>query len=366
MHFGLNEDQQSICTSVRRFLVRAGELKPAEACYHEGTGDAVWAGLATELGLGGLLVEEAFGGMGLSVVTLAAVMEELGRVVAPGPLLATALGAMALGEAPASAAAQKWLPLIAEGSATAALACEPDGRGAVRWWREGDSIRVEGRAGQVIEGGNASVIVVAAAGDGGTLLVAVTPSDAGVEVRSRPTMDRTRTLASVSVDLTLTEADLLVGPDGGSAALARVLQRGAILLAAESLGGAQRCMDISVEYAKVRVQFGRPIGSFQAIAHKCADMLVKVESARSAVLYAAWAGDTGGDDLASVASVAKSYAGEAYFRVAGSMIQVMGGIGFTWEHEAHLHFKRAQASRRLLGSTEEHREQLAAMLLDEA
>jgi alkylation response protein AidB-like acyl-CoA dehydrogenase len=179
-------------------------------------------------------------------------------------------------------------------------------------------------------------------------------------------MDRTRNLAMLEVNTSVTEEAVIVGAEGGAAALARVLQRGAILLAAEALGGAQRCMDIAVEYAKVRVQFGRPIGSFQSIAHKCADMLVKVESARSAVLYAAWAADSGGDDLLSVSSLAKSYAAEAYYRVAGSMIQVMGGIGFTWEHEAHLHFKRARASQQLLGSTEHHREQLAAMLLDEA
>jgi len=366
MHFGLNDDQQSICTSVRRFLVRSGELKAAEACYEEGTGAAIWAGLSTELGLGGLLVGEEFGGMGLDLVTLSSVMEELGRVVAPGPLLATALGAMALGEGPKSAAAAAWLPQIAEGSVAAALAYEPDGRAGLRWWLEEGRIRLEGRAGQVIEGAAAGLLVVAARGDAGTLLVALTPDHEGVEVVNRPTMDRTRNLAMLEVNTSVTEEAVIVGAEGGAAALARVLQRGAILLAAEALGGAQRCMDISVEYAKVRVQFGRPIGSFQSIAHKCADMLVKVESARSAVLYAAWAADSGGDDLLSVSGLAKSYAAEAYYRVAGSMIQVMGGIGFTWEHEAHLHFKRARASQQLLGSTEHHREQLAAMLLDEA
>lgn len=366
MHFGLNDDQQSICTSVRRFLVRSGELKPAEQCYEEGTGDQIWAGLATELGLGGLLVGESFGGMGLDLVTLAAVMEELGRVVAPGPFLATTLGAMALGEGATSAAAATWLPQIAEGSVAAALAYEPDGRAGLRWWLEEGRIRIEGRAGQVIEGAAAGVLVMAARGEAGTILVALTPDHEGVEVVNRPTMDRSRNLAMLEVNTSVSEEAVVVGASEGAAALARVLQRGAVLLAAEALGGAQRCMDISVEYAKVRVQFGRPIGSFQSIAHKCSDMLVKVESARSAVLYAAWAADTGGDDLASVASIAKAYSGDAYYRVAGSMIQVMGGIGFTWEHEAHLHFKRARASQQLLGSSEQHREQIAALLLDEA
>jgi alkylation response protein AidB-like acyl-CoA dehydrogenase len=273
---------------------------------------------------------------------------------------------MALGEGPKSAAAAAWLPQLAEGSVAAALAYEPDGRAGLRWWLEEGRIRLEGRAGQVIEGAAAGLLVVAARGEAGTLLVALTPDHEGVEVVNRPTMDRTRNLAMLEVNTSVTEEAVIVGAEGGAAALARVLQRGAILLAAEALGGAQRCMDIAVEYAKVRVQFGRPIGSFQSIAHKCADMLVKVESARSAVLYAAWAADSGGDDLLSVSSLAKSYAAEAYYRVAGSMIQVMGGIGFTWEHEAHLHFKRARASQQLLGSTEHHREQLAAMLLDEA
>jgi alkylation response protein AidB-like acyl-CoA dehydrogenase len=380
VQFDLTEDQAAIRNSLRRFLQASGgpglafaASDPARAAGDETLPPRVWRGLVEELGLGAMLVAEEAGGIGLDHVALAGVMEELGRVVAPGPFLSTALGAIALGAAAASPAAGHWLPGIAEGRVTAAFGHEPHERGPhagqpLRYGRAGGVLTLQGTVGAVIEGAAADLLVLAVDGPDGPTLVALAADTPGLTVTTLPTLDLTRRLAVVEATAVVADSDTWLAAPGpaGEALRADTLRRGAIALAAESLGGAQRCMDLSVDYARTRVQFGRVIGSFQSIAHKCADMLVKVETARSAVLHAAWAAQTGGDDLATVAALAKATAAEAYFRVAGSMIQVHGGIGFTWEHEAHLHFKRARSSLELLGSTAAHREAIAAMLLDVA
>ena len=209
----------------------------------------------------------------------------------------------------------------------------------------------------VIDGANADLVLVAGRTDNGVSLFAVDAGAAGMTATPLATMDQTRKQARLEFASTPAR---LVGDDGGAApVLARTLDLAAVALAAEQVGGAQRCLDMAVEYAKTRIQFGRPIGSFQAIKHKCADMLLEVESAKSAAYYAGWAAAEDSEELPVVASLAKSYCSEAYFHAAAENIQIHGGIGFTWEHDAHLYFKRAKSSELMLGDPSYHRELLA-------
>jgi alkylation response protein AidB-like acyl-CoA dehydrogenase len=209
----------------------------------------------------------------------------------------------------------------------------------------------------VLDGNVANLLVVAARTPAGLSLFAVEGDAPGLTRTPLATMDQTRKQARLEL---AGVAGQLIGADGGaSAGLSRTLDLAAVALAAEQVGGAQRCLDMSVEYAKERVQFGRPIGSFQAIKHKCADMLLEVESAKSAAYYAGWAAAESSDELPVVASLAKAYCSDAYFHAAAENIQIHGGIGFTWEHDAHLYFKRAKSSELLLGDPTYHRELLA-------
>jgi alkylation response protein AidB-like acyl-CoA dehydrogenase len=209
----------------------------------------------------------------------------------------------------------------------------------------------------VLDGHVADLLLVAARSAEGVSLYAVAKGAPGLSVESLSTMDQTRKQAKVTLANT---PGTLVGAAGtGWATLTKMLDKAAIALAAEQVGGAQKVLDMSVEYAKVRVQFGRPIGSFQAIKHKCADMLLEVESAKSAAYYAMWAASEDNDEVPVVASLAKAYCSDAYFHAAAENIQIHGGIGFTWEHDAHLYFKRAKTSELLLGDPTYHRELLA-------
>jgi len=217
----------------------------------------------------------------------------------------------------------------------------------------------------VLDGHCADLLVVAARREGSTetddvSLLAIPASTAGVERRALPTLDQTRRLAALRLDEVRVPRSMLLGEEGGAAApLRRTLDLAAVALAAEQVGGAQRCLDLAVEHAKSRVQFGRPIGSFQAIQHKCADMLLLVESARSASQWAACVAAEDPDQLALAASLAKAYCSEAYFRCAAECLQIHGGVGFTWEYDVHLHLKRAQGSQVFLGDPAWHRERVA-------
>ena len=209
----------------------------------------------------------------------------------------------------------------------------------------------------VVDGNNADLVLVAGRTDKGVSLFAVEGNAAGMTATPLATMDQTRKQARIEFASTPAR---LVGEEGAaSPVLSRTLDLAAVALAAEQVGGAQRCLDMAVEYAKTRIQFGRPIGSFQAIKHKCADMLLEVESAKSAAYYAGWAAAEDSEELPVVASLAKSYCSEAYFHAAAENIQIHGGIGFTWEHDAHLYFKRAKSSELMLGDPSYHRELLA-------
>jgi alkylation response protein AidB-like acyl-CoA dehydrogenase len=366
LNFAFSEEQEELRRSVRRFL----EDKSPEAEVRrlmetaEGYDPAVWDQMAQQLGLQGLAVPEEYGGHGFTYVELIVVLEEMGRALLCAPYFATvALAANALLASGDDAAKKEFLPGIASGDTIATLAFTED---SGRWDEEGitmeatkagDGWTLSGHKMFVLDGHVAKLIIVAARAGGAVSLFAVDGSAKGLTRTPLSTMDQTRKQARLEFSGTPAR---LVGAEGqGWQVLSKVLDLAAVALAAEQVGGAQRVLEMSVEYAKVRVQFGRPIGSFQAIKHKCADMLLEVESAKSAAYYAGWAAAEDNDELPVVASLAKAYCSDAYFHAAAENIQIHGGIGFTWEHPAHLYFKRAKSSELMLGDPYYHRELLA-------
>jgi len=366
MQFTFTEEQEQLRGFVRQFL----EEKSNEATVRElmetesGYDPDVWAQMAEQLGLQSLMIPEAHGGQGYSWIEMVVVLEEMGRALLCAPFFSTAvLASSALMLSGDEAAAAAHLPGMASGELIATVAMtEPNGK-----WTEdgitataeasGDSWSLNGTKSYVLDGHTAGLIIVAARTAAGVSLFAVDGDADGLTRTALSTMDQTRKQASLEMS---NVAGTLIGTDGeGWSVLERVLDRAAVALAAEQVGGAQMVLDMAVEYAKVRVQFGRPIGSFQAIKHKCADMLLEVESAKSAAYYAAWCAAEDNDELPAMASLAKSYCSEAYFHATAENIQIHGGIGFTWEHPAHLYFKRAKSSELLFGDPTYHRELLA-------
>jgi len=372
VNFAFSEEQEELRRSVRRFLEDKSPSTEVRRLMEttEGYDPKVWSQMGNELGLQSLHIPEAYGGQGYSFVELVVVLEEMGRALLCAPYFASVcLAANAILNAGTEEQKQALLPGIASGETIATLAfTEPSGK----WDASGITMestpdgsggyRLSGTKMFVLDGHTAGLIVVAArsAGSGGTEGISfftVDGSAPGLTRTALPTMDQTRKQAKLEFS---NVAATLLGEEGaGWAALSKTLDQVAVCLAAEQVGGAQKCLDMSVEYAKVRIQFGRPIGSFQAIKHKCADMLLEVESSKSAAYYAGWAAAEDNDELPVVASLAKSYCSEAYFHAAAENIQIHGGIGFTWEHDAHLYFKRAKSSEILFGDHTYHRELLA-------
>jgi len=366
MNFGFSEEQEELRRSVRRFLEDKSPVSEVRRLMEttEGFDPAVWDQMANQLGLQALAIPEEYGGAGFGYVELTVVFEEMGGALLCSPYFATvALAANALLSSGDESAKKDLLPGIASGETVATLALTED---TGRWDADGVTMAATASGGEwtldghkmfVIDGHNANLVVVAARTAKGVSLFAVEGGASGMTATPLATMDQTRKQARI--EFSSTPARLL-GEDGGAAGvLARTLDLAAVALAAEQVGGAQRCLDMAVEYAKTRIQFGRPIGSFQAIKHKCADMLLEVESAKSAAYYAGWAAAEDSEELPVVASLAKSYCSEAYFHAAAENIQIHGGIGFTWEHDAHLYFKRAKSSELMLGDPSYHRELLA-------
>jgi alkylation response protein AidB-like acyl-CoA dehydrogenase len=377
MDFAFTEEQQALRRTLRQFLsIRSSSGRVRAAMASEtGYERETWERLGGELGLTALIVPEAYGGAGLGAVELSAVMEEMGRTLLCAPFFSTvALATNAILLAGGEAQKAELLPSIAEGTTTATLAfTEESGRWDARAieavaTRDGGDFVLHGTKTYVIDGHTADLIVVAArapgsAGAEGVSLFAVPAATAGVSRRALPTLDMTRKQAEIRLAGARVPASALLGEEGGAwPAIAETLDRAVVALAAEQVGGADRCLDMAVEYAKVRVQFGRPIGSFQAVKHKCADMLLRAESARSASYYAAWAAAAGAPERSTAAALAKVYCSEAYFFCAAENIQIHGGVGFTWEHDAHLYFKRARASGAMLGDAGHHRERVAQAL----
>ena len=366
MNFAFSEEQDELRTAVRRFLEDKSPETEVRRLMEttEGYDTAVWSQMADQLGLQSLTIPEEFGGSGFSYVELIVVLEEMGAALLCAPFFSTvALGANALLTSGDDSAKADLLPGIASGETIATLAFTEDsgrwdiGGVALEATPSGDGWVLNGHKSFVLDGHVANLILVVARTDAGISLFSVAGDADGLTRTPLATMDQTRKQARLEFSGTPAR---LIGTDGGAeAGLSKTLDLAAIALAAEQVGGAQRVLDASVEYAKTRIQFGRPIGSFQAIKHKCADMLLEVESAKSAAYYAAWAAAEDSDELPVVASLSKSYCSEAYFHAAAENIQIHGGIGFTWEHPAHLYFKRAKSSELLLGDPAYHRELLA-------
>ena len=366
MNFAFSEEQEELRTAVRRFLQEKSPETEVRRLMEteDGYDPAVWSQMADQLGLQSITVPEEYGGSGFSYVELIVILEEMGSALLCAPYFATvALAANALLTSGDDSAKKDLLPGLASGETIGTLAITEDNG---RWDFEGIALQASGSGGSwtldghksfVIDGHMANLILVAARTPAGLSLFAVEGGASGLTRTALPTMDQTRKQARLVFESTPAR---LIGTDGGAAdSLTKTLDLAAVALAAEQVGGAQHCLDSSVDYAKNRIQFGRPIGSFQAIKHKCADMLLEVESAKSAAYYAGWAAAEDSDELPVVASLAKSYCSEAYFHAAAENIQIHGGIGFTWEHDAHLYFKRAKSSELLFGDPAYHRELLA-------
>jgi alkylation response protein AidB-like acyl-CoA dehydrogenase len=366
INFAFTEEQEELRKTVRQFL----DAKSPEAAVREqmetenGFDPAVWSQMGEQMGLQGLIVPEEFGGSGYSYVELGIVLEEMGRSLLCAPFFSTVvLAANAIIHSGDDAAKKAHLPGIASGETIATLAfTEPSGKWdesgiTMEATQSGDSWTLSGTKMFVLDGHTANLVVVAARTGKGVSLFTVDGNASGLTRTALSTMDQTRKQAKLEfADVPAT----LLGTEGeGWNVLSTVLDLAAVGLAAEQVGGAQKVLDMAVEYAKVRVQFGRPIGSFQAIKHKCADMLLEVESAKSAAYYGMWCASEMNDELPSVASLAKAYCSEAYFHATAENIQIHGGIGFTWEHPAHLYFKRAKSSELLFGDPTYHRELLA-------
>ena len=366
MNFGFSEEQEELRSAVRRYFEDKSPSTEVRRLMEttEGYDPAVWSQMANQLGLQALTIPEEFGGAGFGYVELVVVLEEMGRALVCAPYFASvALAANALLSSGDDAAKAEYLPGIASGETIATLAyTEPSGRWDIEGielaaTKSGDDWSLTGVKSYVLDGHTASLILVAARTAAGISLFAVDGEASGLTRTALATMDQTRKQAKLEFEGV---AGRLIGEDGDAGpVLQKTLDLAAVALAAEQVGGAQRVLEMSVEYAKTRIQFGRPIGSFQAIKHKCADMLLEVESAKSAAYYAGWAAAEDNDELPVTACLAKAYCSEAYFHAAAENIQIHGGIGFTWEHDAHLYFKRAKSSELILGDPAYHRELLA-------
>jgi alkylation response protein AidB-like acyl-CoA dehydrogenase len=331
MNFDFTDDQQAIKRTANELL--AARFKPErmrELAEAERYDDDAWREMS-ELGWAGIFIDEDHGGQGLGIVELVILMEELGYALAPVPFLSNAAAGLALQFAGTDEQKERWLPGIASGEA----------RGTVGMVRDGEA--------RLVPDADTAEVILLIGFDGSTSVV-----EAGAaEIEPVETMDRTRRYARVRAD----------GgePLGGDCFAAG--DRIATALAAETVGVAQKAMEMAVEYARERKQFGRPIGSYQAVSHRCAQMLLEVEGSRSGAYYAAWCADAEPESLPAAASGAKAYSSDAGWRVCGSSLQVHGGIGFTWEHDLHFFLKRAKTNALLYGSAREHRERVAELTL---
>jgi alkylation response protein AidB-like acyl-CoA dehydrogenase len=377
MDFGFNQEQELLRATARKFFENecTSEFVRARMAEPAGVTDDFWKKLA-EQGWLGLIYAEEFDGTGLGFVDLTVLMEEMGRAVMPGPFFSTVLlGGLAIQEAGSAAQKKEWLSKISAGQAKTTLAfTEPN----ARWDAAGITASAKESGGKftltgtklfVLDAHVADVIVVAARTregkrpEEGLSLFLVPKGAKGLEVKLLPTMDQTRKLCEVTFHDVTVGADALLGAkDQAWGPLSRVLDRATVALCAEMCGGAQRVLDMTTDYAKIRVAFGKPIGSYQGVKHRAADMLVEVENAKSLTYYAAWAMDENVPEAPLAASMAKAYVSDAYRRTAGAGIQLHGGIGFTWEHDLHLYFKRAKSSEFTFGDASYHRERVAQLI----
>ena len=389
MEFAFTEEHLMIRDSAGRFLAQASDSHAVRAAMMrpDGHDPDVWQRIGQELFWPALMVPERFGGMGLGFVELAILMEQSGRFLLGSPLFATAcMATPALLMGHNEALQTQWLEAIASGNTRATLAfasvagLEADSVQAVAE-PQGDGWTVSGHYAQVIDGACADVLIIAARAPGshgaqGIRLFALPGTAPGVIATPLPTMDQTRRMARINLhQVQVNTAQQLCGPDQGWTVLRDTLLIAAIGLAAEQTGGAQQALDLTLAYIAERRQFKRTIASFQAIKHRCADMMLHVECARSAAYYAACVaqerlapdGDASvAKELELAAATAKIHASEVFFLCAAESIQLHGGVGFTWEYDPHLYFKRARASEQMLGNPALHRERIAGHLLGDS
>jgi alkylation response protein AidB-like acyl-CoA dehydrogenase len=375
LDFGFSEEQEMLRDAAKRFLADNCSTKfvrqvMADATAHDA---GFWQKLVGQ-GWPGLLIPEQYGGTNGTFLDMTVIIEEMGKALLPGPFFAAALlGAPTFIEGASDALKKEFLPKMAEGKfiATVALA-EAAGRfdaGGVelKASKKGSGYSLTGEKFFVPDAHVADAIVVAARtgggnGEDGITLLCVPSTEKGVTVTQLKTVDMTRRMCHVKFDNV--QADVVIGKEnGGWTTLRRVLDIATAGLSAEMVGTAQKALDISVDYAKTRVQFGKPIGSFQAVKHKCVDMMVSVENSRSLTYYACWTVNERVAEAATAVPMAKAYASDMAKNVTSEAIQVHGGIGFTWEHDMHLYHRRALAGEANLGNAPIHREVVARSLL---
>jgi len=372
MDFDLSKPQKLLKESAREFLSR--QCKPArvrQLMETETAYDAeLWKDIADQ-GWTGLTIPEEFGGLGLGLIELAVVSEEMGRACLPGPFLSTFFAASLIERAGSHTQKSRYLEPIATGDLRATVAQleeEADWNPhavTLKAERTNGDYKISGSKLFVPDASVADLLICVAKNGDDHLLLPVTNDAAGVALNATPSMDATRKLSKVILnDVTVSDSEIF-GADGDArGALDQAIDIATVAICAEMVGGMQWILDTTVEYAKSRQQFGRPIGSFQAIQHQCADMLLMTESARSATYYAAWS-VTEGSPLASTAvSVAKAYCSDAFREVGNRGVQIHGGIGFTWEHDLHLYYKRSKASEVMFGDATFHRERIARAVID--
>jgi len=373
MDVRFTEEQNLLRESARSLLERECSMEFVRRMIEDerGYSDALWA-RTVEMGWTGLACEERYGGAGLGLVELAVLMEETGRALMPGPLFSTAaVGTAALAIGGSDAQKAQLLPRVAAGSLRLSLAQLEDSaswsaRGIATTARSGSSAFVlSGTKRFVADAATADMFIVPALVDGEVTLFLVAAAAPGVGVDATAYTDLTRRMASVRLDDVEVSAQGVLGEVGGGwPLLQRILDRAKVALSAQMCGGAARALDISVEYAKTREQFGSPIGRFQGIQHKCADMYVLLESSRSATYYAAWSIDNDEADAHRSACLAKAYCSDAFSKITADAIQIHGGFGFTWESDCHLYYKRAKADALTFGDATANREEAVRELLD--
>jgi alkylation response protein AidB-like acyl-CoA dehydrogenase len=373
MQFGLTETQQTLKNTVRKFLAAECPMSEVRKLMETATAldQALWRKIA-EQGWNGMILAEEQGGFGMGMVEMAAALEEMGRALLPGPFFSTVLMAGPLLEGASNEGAkQKYLSAISSGEAKATVALLED---AASWSPDsirmqatssGSNYRLDGRKLFVLDAATSDFLICVARLNGELALFLVSAKAPGLRITDLPAMDSTRKLYEVAFDgVSVPRENLVAEGKPARAALDRMLNVATVGLVAEMTGGMQRLLDMTVEYAKTRKQFGRPIGQFQAVQHMCADMLVYTESSRSAAYYAAWAIQEGVPEASLAVSVAKAYASDAYREVGNRAIQVHGGMGFTWENDAHLFYRRAKASELAFGDATYHRERIAKLVID--
>jgi len=377
MEFDLSKPQKLLKDSAREFLSRHCPPKRVRELMNAETAndDELWRSMADQ-GWTGLVIPEEYGGLGAELLDLAVVCEEMGHACLPGAFQATLFSTALIDRAASPEQKAQYLDAIASGSLKATVAQLEE---TADWdidainlkaVRDNGKLHVSGRKLFVPDAASADLLLCVATsggsnGGGSPVILPVSKGADGVEIKSMPSMDETRKIYEVQFNnVTVNGADVF-GADGNArGALAQATHVATVALCAEMVGGMQWILDTTVEYAKTRHQFGRPIGSFQAVQHQCADMLLMTESARSATYYAAWAVTENAPNAGTAVSIAKAYCSDAYREVGNRGVQVHGGIGFTWEHDLQLYYKRSKAAETMFGDATFHRERIARAVVD--